>query len=234
MPEGFPDRLKADKPEDFVAKLQEDWKQQHQKLSGLPQPAKAIEEYAFKPSDKVAPFVGDLAKDPVFSVAQKAALAAGLPVDAFQKFVGKFYDDMADGGLLTKPLDVKAEALKFLGKTDAQVDEETALKELAPIAEPLFGLIDKVCADHKLSPEAKAAAYALMDTADGMTFVKALVDAAKTPGIQPGGQGGGANGVTRAQLIERQQDPRNKFGSSQWDPAFKAETDRLYKEFSGK
>ena len=226
MPDGYPDRLRADTAEQFYARLSEDWKVQHAKLSGLPPPPKSVDDYRFDPSEKAKPFVGDLSKDPVFATVRQAALAAGIPGEAFSKLVGGFYDGMADAGLLAKPMDVAAEAGKFLGKTG--LSEQQALTELAPIAEPMFRTIDKLAADAKLPNEGKAALYSLMDTADGMRAMAAIVGALKTTGLQPGGERGGQGAPSREELRDMQKDPRADRNSRSYDPEFVARMQEAY------
>jgi hypothetical protein len=228
MPDGYPDHLKAGSLAEFADKLGADWKGLRDKVATAPQPAKSIDDYKYEPSDKAKPFVGDLAKDQTYQVAQKAALAAGLPADSFAKFVGAFHDDLADAGLLAKPLDVRAEALAFLGMENSPLDEEGVLKQLAPVVEPIFLFIDKVATDAQLPKGAKAAAMALMDTADGMRFMAAMQKAAARQGITPGGEGGDG-AATREQLAEMQKDPRADRNSPSYDLAFVEKMNELYR-----
>lgn len=234
MPEGFPDRLKAANAEEFHAKLADDWKAQRKQISELPAPGKEPGDYKFEPGEKLAKFVGDLAQDKTFAAAQKAALAAGISPGAFQTLVGGFYESLVEAGALSPPIDVRGEALKFLGKgADAPLDEKQALAELAPKVEPLMRFIDKVVADGKLGKEHHAALYGLMDTAAGMQAVAALAQATQTPGMQTGGVSGGQTAITKEALQQRIMDPRNQYGSPTWDPAFQKETSELYAQVYG-
>lgn len=232
MPDGFPDRLKATSQDEFFGKLQEDWKKQHQTLSGLPAAPKSVDDYRVTLGEKTAAAIGDLEKDPGFAIAKKAALAAGISADAFGKLVPTFYDGLVEAGLVAKPVSLVSEAAKFLGRDAPFADEQAAAQAIGPLFETIQRGVDKIAEDAKLGPESKAALYALMDTADGLRAAQAIVKAlgGDKGGPQPGGAGGGATGVTRTQLQERVKDPRNQVFSSKYDANFAAETRRLYEQ----
>lgn len=231
MPDGFPDRLKADTAEGFYQNLMGDWKAQHQRLSSLPAAPKDVAEYRFQPSEKAKPFVGDLSNDPVYSAAQKAALAAGISVDAFDKFIGGVYDGMVDGKLLSPPRDVQAERLDFLGKTGSGISEDQAIASIKPEIERLSLFVDGFTQSNNLPDGAKAELGYLLTTANGLRTLDALAKALKTTGLQLGGQPGGESGMTRQQLKALQADPRADRNSSQYDAAFADEVQKKYKAF---
>jgi hypothetical protein len=231
MPDGFPERLKADNADGFYKNLAEDWKNQHQKLSSLPPTPKDISEYRFEPSEKAKPYVGDLAKDPVYTAAQKAALAAGIPAEQFAKFIGGVYDGMVDGKLLAAPRDMQAERLDFLGKAAAGMSEDQAIAAIKPEIERLSLFVDGFVQKNGLPDGAKAELGYMLSTANGLRTLDALSKALAGAGLQLGGQPGGESGLTRQQLRQMQSDPRADRNSAQYDPAFARDVEAKYKSF---
>lgn len=231
MPEGFPERLKADSAEAFYANLAADWKAQHQKLSALPAAPKDVADYRFEPSEKAKPFVGDLATDPVYQAAQKAALNAGISADAFAKFMGGVYDGMVDGKLLAAPRDAQAERLDFLGKTGSGMSEDQAIAAIKPEIDRLSLFVDGFAQTNTLPDGAKAELGYLLNSANGLRALDALSKALKAGGVQIGGNPVGEGGMTRAQLKTMQADPRNDRNSAQYDPAFAKDVQAKYRQF---
>jgi hypothetical protein len=226
MPDGLPDHLKAENAVEFADKIAADWRKQRETISKLPAAPKSAEDYAFAPSDKVKDLVGDLSQDGTFKAVRDAALNAGIPAEAFQKLVGGFYDHLAESGQLLPQATLKGEAEKLLGKSFS--DEKEAQAALAPVFEPVQRFIDGVADRHNLDPASKAALYGLLDMADGVRAVQALMAEAKTPGLQTGGEGGGET-LTREKLQQMQRDPRAIFGNPKYDQAFVASIDEGYK-----
>jgi hypothetical protein len=233
MPDGFPERLKSATADEFSARLQDDWRAQRKTLSELPQPGRNVDDYKYAPSDKIKDLVGDLAQDKTFGLVRAAALKAGVTPASFEQLVGGFYEGMAAEGLLAKPLDVTAEALKFLGDPPGALDEKAALSKLAPLVEPIEAGLKKLAADSKLGPESLAALYGLLDTADGLRAAKALTEALTgQPGMKPGGDGGGAGNMSRQQLIEMAKDPRAQRDNVRYDPEFAKQVDDSYRRYA--
>lgn len=230
MPQGFPDRLKADTPEAFQANLQADWQAQHQKLSSLPQPPKDVSEYVYEPSDKTKPYAQGLDKDPVFDAARKAALDAGIPKEAFAKFIGSIYEGMIDQKLVATPRDVHAERLEFLGQTG--LSEDQAIAAIKPEVERLALFVDGFAQTAGLDARAKAALGTLFETGAGLKALKALAGSAQTPGLRPGGAGA-AGALTHQQLKGMMDDPRNDRDSPSYDRAFATQVSDAYRKMFG-
>lgn len=236
LPDGIPEHLKADKPEDFATKLFDDWKKQRgnaQTLAEKFKPAEKVDDYKFEPSDKIKPFVGDLAKDPVFGVAREMFLKAGVPAAMFGPVVGGLYEALADKGMLPKPYNPVGEVKAFLGDEAAHMNEEQLQARITPIVDAANGWVDGLVASKVLDKTTANELHALADTASGLRALVALQNHFKTgDALKPGGEQG-SPGVTRADLAARQRDPRNDVNSPRFDKAFQAETERLYRQVIG-
>jgi hypothetical protein len=230
LPDGVPDHLRADSADAFAAKLFEDWGKQRGVISKF-EPAKSVEDYVYTPSDKLKPFVGDLAKDPVFAIARDAALKAGVPKGAFPTFVGGVYESLVDKGLVPPPYDPVKERDAFFGDEARGLTEAQKVERLGPLLNGAQGFIASLVSDKVIDKGGGDQLLGLLDTANGAKAVLALQKAMTARGLTPQGGPGGDAGMSRDGLRARLADPRNDLNSAQYDRAFAEETNRLYQKF---
>ena len=231
LPEGLRD-VDVNKTFDKVAG---DWKRLRDTVAALPQPPKSIDEYKFEPSDKVKPYVGDLAADPAFALMRDAALKAGVPAAQFSGVVGAFYEGLVEKGMAPAPYDAVKEQTSLLGPQAAAMTAQERGEAMKPIVMPLVEQIEGLertsafSSDPKVNKAAAAALAPLLDTADGVRALKALFALApKQPGLNPGGAP--ATNLSPAQIKARMSDPRYDPSSHAYDANFRNETMDLYRK----
>lgn len=187
----------------------------------------APEKYTFTPAEAVAPYLPDVANDPVMKVAQQAAHKHGLGDKQFSAFVNEFMGGLVSGQMLEDPFSAEKERAIVAG--DVQ-DPAARAKKADQVATDTIAFIDAMQAQGKIPKETADWAKGRTDRGHFLNFVQAM--RAGTPGLELGGQGT-PGAVTMADLQKRQADPRNQFGGPQYDAAFAAETDRLYRNVIG-
>ncbi len=230
LPDGLPDKFKVEDRAEFENRLLGDWKRLEAEVRNRPQAPKSVDEYKYTPSEKVAPFVGDLSADPIFGVAREAALKAGLPADQFSAFLGGLYETLADKGALPKAFDAHAERLAFLGPDARGKSAEAVLDMTRPFVQRAEATVQQIVAQAKLGPAEAAELSHLLGSASGLRTALALADLIRAPGLQPGGGAPASGALSRADLKARVADPRNDRNSTQFNREFAQETDRMYRQ----
>lgn len=236
-PDFLPDHLRGKDVGETFARVAEDWKGLRDRVAQTPAPGKTVAEYAFTPSEKSAPFLGDLANDPVLAVSQEAALKAGLSPKQFSDFVGQFYDTLADAGKLPQPYDAARERAALIGPDARFMSEAQQVEAVRPVLEGAARFLDGLKTTGELTPEAHALLGAQLDTAAGAKAIAAIAKlfAANGPrGLAMGGEAGGAGRpTTAADLRARQRDARNDPDSASFDRGFREKTQQMYREYYG-
>ena len=182
-------------------------------------------------SPQVAQLLAQLPGDPVYAAIQKVFHKVQMREPVFQEVVPAIFQELVEGELMEEMIDPVAErklmvpdALQNASAKEQGEAVDTLLNDNRGWLQSLGGDGDKA-----LDADAvKALENGLLDTAAGnraIAGLRSLIPASTNP--VTGGQGGGG-GVTKEHLKKRAADPRNKT-----DPAFSAETDRLYQEFHG-
>lgn len=228
----LPDNLKGEKPEETFGRLADAWKTLRDSEAKRPAPApKTAAEYGFEPSEKVKPYF-EKGDDKLLNHAREAALAAGLPKDAFGAFVNAFYEKAVEAGALVAPYNPEGE-LKAIGErvapgkpwAEQRVAVEQAVRDATSFADVLGERL-------KLSPGAKGALAALTDDAAGVELISALSGAlGKDPAFSTAG--GAAAAMTKDDLHKAVADPRFNPLSPQYDKAWRANIDEQYKRVFG-
>ncbi len=165
---------------------------------------------------------------------------AGIPASQVSAVVGGFYEGLVDKGLAPPPYNPDAERAALLGSQAQTMTEaqriEAARGVLTPLVEQIEGLerTGAFDADPKANKAASAAVAKLLDTADGVRALKALLKSAQAPasGLNPGGAQAGGQ-LTHADLRKRMSDPRMDPGSFSYDKAFRDETMAAYQRVMG-
>lgn len=159
---------------------------------------------------------------------RQAAQQAGLTDKQFPALISTFAKTFMEAGLLPAPIDPKAEAQKLVGRdfrgNDAELLAEGKRRETA-VEAWADGLVTK----GTLTVEEVSYLKSMSGTAVGIMTLEKLQRMTTVPGIQTGGQGG-STALTDDQVKARTRDPRYNTRSREFDPAFAAETERLFKE----
>lgn len=222
-PEGLPDHFLGKDERETIDKLfkavdgyRKGDAARGEKIGAVPD---APEKYAFTPAAEVAPYLPNVADDPVMKVAQAAAHKHGLGDKQFSGFINEFMQGLVTGGQLDDPFSAEKERAIVAGDV---ADPAERAKVADKVANDTIAFIDALEQQGKLPKETADWAKGRTDRGHFLKLVQTLRQAA--PAVELGGQGAPA-AITRADLQARMADPRQKT-----DPAFQAETTRLYQQ----
>lgn len=227
-PEGLPDHLFGTTERETIDKLLGAYKPAREeiaKLGELGKLPKEAKDYAFDPSDKLKPYLPNLAEDPVMQLARDTALKAGIRDKQFAPFIGGLLEALIDGDLVQAPVDLAAEKAALLPADARGLDEAGKNAAIDRRVRDNHARIEMWKSRGLDEKSAEALAFTL-DTAAGNKAVEFFAAEMKTP--QPTTGGAVAGGFTQADLDARQRDPRNKVGDAKFDAAYAAETTRMY------
>lgn len=199
-------------------------------LSGLPQAPKEAKEYAFKPSEKLAPFFGQEKDNQVLDAFRDVAHKHGLGQQQFEGVINEFYGNLMEKGLIQSPVSLDAEFQQLGGSSG---DPATQIAKGKERVLALEGGIDALAGKKLISEDQAGVLKNLAMKANEVVALERLlsvIPAAKGP--QNGGQPGNT-GMSKADVLKRMQDPRYMFNSGQFSQAFYDETDRLYEQVAG-
>lgn len=169
----------------------------------MPKAPGAAKDYAYTPSEQLAPYFSGDADKAVLGMFQEVAHGLGMTQKQFDGAVNGLFGKMAEKGLLPKPMDVKAEFQKLGGTTgDAQsqiIAGQTRVLEIE-------GAIDGLATRGNLKPEMAKAMKSMMTSADQMLAIEALIGL--IPGVKgPNNGGSTTDGFTDHERALRQMYP---------------------------
>jgi hypothetical protein len=222
------ERIQGASPEEVLRNLEPEFRGLREQVSKIPKAGDRPEAYAWSPSEKTKAYAGDLAKDAVYAQAQKAAHAAGIPVEQFSGFLESLYAGLGDAKFFDGRHDPAKEVATYLGR---QGDPQELALAIKPTYDRLGLFLDGFSSQHGLDPQSRAELGGLLTTAAGLKALDAM-SKALGQGVAIGGQGGGSAGFTRSQLQEMMRDPRADISSPQFDPAFRDKIDQGYKSLT--
>jgi hypothetical protein len=186
--------------------------------------------YSYQPDEKVKAYLtGDNDNELVRQV-QGIFHQHGLRDKQAQGVLNGMMTWLVDMEVVEPAVDIAAERKALIPQDAAGLPEADALKIADKRIQDNLTFVGTLT-NHGLPQDAVAALQTLGDTRQGHAvyeFIKGLIP---DNGIRPGGTGGTVEG--EAQLKARVADPRHNSLSPSYDPAFRAETDRLYKAFYG-
>jgi hypothetical protein len=243
LPKEMPEAYRGATPEETLGKLFGGFNEVNTRAEGLrtqlarlPKPPEKPELYTYDPSDKLKPYFGDIAKNPVFDTARKAAHARGFSQEQFAGFIEDVYAPLAEQGILGKPFDGAAEVKTFM--TEAGIDATAAgteLTNLQTFANGLFGQLKGV--PDRLKDDVKAELLGLTDTAAGNFLLKALSGRLGEAGIRIAGEGAAAGEISEADLKKLDADPRidpnnreHTDPAKRFDPDLRRRYDEAYRK----
>lgn len=228
-PEGVADNLvgKSDRETmDNLAKALTGYRTRDSERGAVPKDAAG---YTFELTDKLKSAIPrGLAEDPVFKAAADSAHKAGLSTKEFQAVIIPALEKMAEltAGEAWSP---DAEFKKLAGE-NAGPDQIKAVQQRFVEAS---GWIEGFVAHHTLADGARLELQQLLSSADGLLVLEAIRKSGSDGIRLPNAGLGQGTRLSAADLQKRQSDPRNDATGPKYDPAFRAETDRLYREFHG-
>lgn len=213
-PDGFPDQYKGGTIEESFGKLFGGYSETHRRAEGLrtqlaqlPKAPEKPEDYAYDPSDKLKPFLGDMANNPVFTQARQAFHKHNIPPDAFKGVIEDLYGPLVDQGLLGQPYSPEGEVRSFMKEMnlDAQAATST-LGNVDAFAKGLVGQLKGV--PEGLKEDVQAQLLSLTDTAAGNILLHALSQRMAENGIRISGESTMQGDLTEEDLRKLDQDPR--------------------------
>jgi hypothetical protein len=228
-PEGLPDHLFGSNDRETLDKVFGAYKGARQSIGEAGSVPEKPEGYGFDASDKLKPYVENFDKDPVYGAVRGIAHKVGMSDKMFRAFLPAVLEHFVDGELVAAPADPKAmlrdmAPATMTSGTDAEREAAGARRVQDNIA-----WVDGAKAN-KTMPEGVADFFAA--SAAGDPRAHAAIEWLRGTGGEPmpamGGAAGG--GTSEADLKARISDPRGKVGGPEYDAAFAAETDRLYRE----
>jgi hypothetical protein len=229
-PDGLPDHMAGATDKETIDKLftaNKGFRDSQAKFE--PAPADAA-GYAIDWDDKVKPFMADIGDDKFFAGIKEDLLAAGMGNKQASTFLNRAFGRMLDMDLVEKQVDVEAEKLK-LTPADARG---------LPPAERDAAIVRRVANNTAFvesfvgrgfdAEAAKAINAELAAFPELNQFVEFLRHGQN---VNPAPGGNAPSGVTQADLEKRMADPRQRFGTPQYDAEFARETDRLFRQLHG-
>lgn len=105
-PDGLPDGFRGTNDRETIDKLFGD-------INGRPKPPASPKDYKYEFGKEFTEKFGDLKDDPVLPMWSEIAHELGLGNKQAQDVVPKFYDKLAEAGLIAKPVDVNEELAKL-------------------------------------------------------------------------------------------------------------------------
>lgn len=209
------------------------------KLAGMPKAPDSPDKYDYKPSEKLAPFFGDMDTNPVFKQAREAFHKHGIPGEAFSGVIEDLYGPLIEQGVLETPFDPSKELKTF---QDAYgLDREktaAALTEADTFAKGLTAQLKDV--PEAMKEQVGQLMLGLTDTAAGNVLLKALSGRLAENGIRIAGEGAGGGELSAADVKKLSADPRidpanrdHPDTNKRFDPDLRQRYDDWYKKKSG-
>lgn len=231
-PEGLPDHLLGTNDQETIDKLAKAYGGARRDIGrgDLGEVPEKPDGYQFAFSDPVKEILGDVEKDDLLLAVREDAHKMGLTDKQFSGFLDAAFGRMLDMGLVEPPVDL-AKELDALAPDGGDALDEAGRKSAIEARIRDNAAIVDVWKSRGMPAESGDALQALLDTAGGNKAIEWFRGKMGSPQPVPGGKPSGA--ATEADLTARSKDPRNQFGTREYDPAFAAETTRLYQQHYG-
>lgn len=231
-PDGLPDHLfgKSDKETiDHLFKAFGGYRtaeaQRVEKYGAIP---KELAGYKANLPDDLKAYVPELDKDPVYLGFQKRAHDLGITDKQFDGIVQGFFRDTIEQGGVEEPYNAEKERDALIPPAEIPDPAERA-REVDRRSRDAMTYVD-VLTSRGLDQASADMVKGWLDTAAGIKFVEFFRTQLRE--TQPA-LGGGAAGITHADLKTRMADPKNDPRDPKYDSAFAAETTRLYRQVLG-
>jgi hypothetical protein len=226
-PEGLPDHLFGANERETLDKVFGAYKGARDSIARFGEVPKEAKDYVFEPADPVKPYAEALGKDPFFEKVKGIALAHQIPKGQFNNFINGVLSEMIAGEMVADPFNPDKERAALVPDV---TDPTQRAQKADQIIRENIALLDAWKAQG-LPESSHALLSSQMDRAAANQLVSWI---SARSGEQRPALGGALQGaITKADLDRRTADPRNNIGTSQYDRAFAAETDAMYKRFYG-
>jgi hypothetical protein len=230
FPDKFPDHLRGQTDKETIDKLFgafSGFRDEAAKRGAVP---KEPAEYKLALRDDLTKVFGDPEKDPLVPIFRTMAHKHGLTDKQAAGFFEDFHAEVLAQGKV-KTVDPMAEARALVGDQAARMTPQEIAAEATKQWKATVDWIDGLTGAKVLSTEQSAKLKAIAEDADGVKAINALRVLTREQGLQPGGDG--SRGLTVDDLNARLADPRNDPFHPSHQPAFYAETQRLFQTFYG-
>jgi hypothetical protein len=214
LPDGVPEQFRGATPGETFGKLLAGFNETNQRFIGLrdklatmPKAPDSPDKYSYTPSEKIAPYLGDLSKDPAFAAARNAFHKHGISNEAFSGIIEDLYGPLIEGGNIARPFDPAGELKNFmeLGSMDRTAAAQ-ALTNSEAFAKGLTAQLKDV--PEKIKPEVDALLMSMTDTAAGNFLLRAISGRLAETGIRIGGESSLQGELTEGDLKKLDADPR--------------------------
>ncbi|MGL4397635.1 MAG: hypothetical protein ACRCS9_13930 [Hyphomicrobium sp.] len=229
FPEKFPDHLRGASDKETIDKMFGAYSGLRTDMAQRGSVPKDSDGYTIEVSEDLQKVFGDLSKDRGVGIFKTLALKHGLTDKQAAGFFQDYHAEALSAGLV-KTVDLAAEAKKLAGNAGNGKTPEALKAEAAQRWETSIDWLDGLVAAKTLTAEQAAIAKSIGETADGVLFLEAMAGMSRERGLGTGGQGGGQQ-LTKADLDQRNNDPRNQPFSGKFDQKFHDETTELWKQF---
>lgn len=228
-PQGLPDHFLGASDKETIDRLFQAYDGARTELARRPGSVpKDASAYELKLSEEAASVLKLADDDKAVGALKELAHKHGLTDRQFGGMFAEFVDTMLQTGIVPKPRsgeEILAELAPadFKGPDDQKVAAGEARYNAAKAWVTGLGLKDEAAVNELLGT---------ITTPGGLAAIEHIMRANVQASVSAGG-GTPAGGITKAQLDARVADPRNYHASPQYDAAFAAETQRLFREFYG-
>ncbi len=229
FPEGMPDPWKGGNDVETIDKLYGAAKGMRDQIATRGTIPKEAKGYDIKFSDKASPYLSPADDDKVLGTIRDLALKHQF-TDKQMPFFGDFVDALIDSGAIQKPMSGEQVLTELAGPEFKGTPDEakTAGQQRLTKAQAwIDGLTDK----KGFTQGERDQLAAVATTLDGVSVIEKFMKGGMQVTANPGGRGAGQ--VSEADLNARVADPRNNWGTPQYDPAYAAETQRLFQQVHG-
>lgn len=240
-PQGLPAEFSGASADEALGKLLGGYTQLNTRAEGLrtqlaqrPAAPEKADLYTFDPGDKLKPYFGDVANNPLFGHARNAAHKHGMSQEQFAGFISETYGPMVDAGLLPAPFDPSNELKSFMTATG--LDQKATQETLTANETFARGLVSQLKGvPESIKGDVEAALLGLTDTAVGNVLLHAISGRLADSGIRIAGSGGGLGELTADDLKKLDSDPRidprnrdHKDPAQRFDPDLRKKYDDAY------
>lgn len=229
-PDKLPEHLRGPNDRETIDRLNAAYSGAREELSKRGAAPKDAKEYVFDIGDDLKKVYGDPETNEELKVFRQVAHKHGLTKEQAAGIVRDYYAGRLDAGL-DNVLDPIKEAKALIGDEAIGRGPQEIAKRAGEIWKDTTAWVDSLVRSKRITADQADAGKAMLESAAGIQFVRALKEMTGQSAIVPGGGGGAAGGITKDTLNQRIADPRNNPFDAKYDATFRTETDRLYQAF---
>jgi hypothetical protein len=232
QPEGLPEHLRGSNDKETIDRLFEAYSGARKAISkgDLGTVPEQADGYPMEFSEAVMEAIGDPKDDPLLMRVRDEAHKHGLTDKQFTGFLDSVMSAMLEDGLVEPQVDYAQEIEGLVPDNARELDDAGRKAAVEARVRDNEAQIN-VWKQRGLPEEAAAELQALLDTAAGNKAIEFFNGQSQARQPAPGGKT--APVVTESDLAARSKDPRNQFGTREYDPAFAQQTTEMYKQLYG-